>query len=216
MSSTIERGNAFRDVVESLLEAAGYRCKSEVRSEFKKVDIEASVDDAIYGLQTFFLETKDYSTTLGLDVCGHFAVEYGALVQQGHAKGAILISKNPISPDGRKLIEAHHGLQCYTFREFQRRLLGVEEYLRSLISTYEIEGLSKYYIPPRVSGDEDLATFVAHWLDDRTAPPIAVIGGYGTGKSTFATHITIDLARKAMKDPGARVPIDPSSIGRDI
>jgi hypothetical protein len=60
MTSTLDKGNAFRDAVADLLEAAGYECKTEVRRDHKKVDIEARISGRRpcepYHLRGFTLE----------------------------------------------------------------------------------------------------------------------------------------------------------------
>ena len=38
-ASTLSKGNAFRDLVASMLEAAGFVAETEVRESFKKVDV---------------------------------------------------------------------------------------------------------------------------------------------------------------------------------
>jgi hypothetical protein len=39
MTSTIEKGNTFRNLVASMLEAAGFVAETETREQFKKVDV---------------------------------------------------------------------------------------------------------------------------------------------------------------------------------
>jgi hypothetical protein len=39
MTSTIEKGNTFRDLVASMLEAASFVAETETREHFKKVDV---------------------------------------------------------------------------------------------------------------------------------------------------------------------------------
>jgi hypothetical protein len=94
--STTDEGNSFRDQVCSLLAAAGFNeIKAEVRADFKKVDA-SSVwsSDSILGTLRFLIEAKNYTGTLSKDECSNFVTEYGALVDDGHADHAWLISKS--------------------------------------------------------------------------------------------------------------------------
>ena len=45
------------------------------------------------------------------------------------------------------------------------------------------------------------------WLATDDATPIAILGGYGAGKSSFAKRIISEQARAALTDPSARRPI---------
>lgn len=62
-TSSVEKGNAFRDLVVSMLEAAGFASESEIRKNFKKVDAIWRRDD-IDGPRLHGTETKDYMATL--------------------------------------------------------------------------------------------------------------------------------------------------------
>jgi hypothetical protein len=124
MASTVEKGGTFRDVVVSMLEAAGFAAETETREDFKKVDARW-LRQEIDGLVKSYVETKDYAGILGKAECLEFLSEYGTLVENGHADRAWLVSKGPISPDGRAAIDAKRGLKALTFAEFQRRILGL-------------------------------------------------------------------------------------------
>jgi energy-coupling factor transporter ATP-binding protein EcfA2 len=45
------------------------------------------------------------------------------------------------------------------------------------------------------------------WLDEPHERPLVVLGGYGSGKTTFASHLTGLLATRAMSDPTQRIPV---------
>ncbi|MEV4283627.1 NACHT domain-containing protein [Actinoplanes xinjiangensis] len=93
------------------------------------------------------------------------------------------------------------------------------EYLQDLLDTFATspDGLPDYYIPPRTRDDEDLETLVRRWIrgtrepDEPIGPepdqPIAVLGAYGMGKSSFSSHLAAVLAQAAKDDPHARIPI---------
>jgi hypothetical protein len=56
-------------------------------------------------------------------------------------------------------------------------------------------------------GDCGYDDVVRNWIDEPDALPLAVVAGYGKGKSTFARHIAAALAREALVDPCRRVPV---------
>jgi hypothetical protein len=204
--TTIEKGNAFRDLIASMLAAAAFAPETEAREQFKKVDIRWRRED-LDGPLRYVVEAKDHAGTLGMDECRDFVVDYGTLVENGNVDRAWLVSKGPLSPDGRALVDAKRGCKAMTFAEFQRRLLGLDNYLHGLIAEYETARISEYYIPLHTEDGTDLEKIVRDWVDKDDALPLAVVAGYGKGKSTFARHIAAALAREARDESWRRVPV---------
>ncbi len=210
MTSTIEKGNSFRAVVDEILVAAGFLSQKEIRVNFKKVDvITLWLRDLIDGPTTFLIEAKDFEGTLPPSEVSDFITEYSPLVSGAHkqADRAWLVSKGPISPDRRANVEAYPNLRCFTFEEFQRQIFQLDGYLRDLIAQYENSGTDEYYIKPHSIDDRDLEFTVREWLDSTNSQPMAIISGYGNGKSTFAKKLSASLAREALDDKSKRAPI---------
>ena len=206
MSSTIDKGNAFRDLVAAMMEAAGFHPETEVRVDFKKVDVRALRED-MDGPLTYLVEAKDHSGTLTMSECREFVADYGTLVRAGEADRAWLVSRGDISPDGRRMVDADRAMRAMTFAEFQRRLVGIDGYLRHMVAVHEDDGIESWYVRPHTVDGRDLEAVVRAWLIEPDALPLAVVAGYGMGKSTFARHLTAALAAEALKDPSRRVPI---------
>jgi hypothetical protein len=207
MSTSIQRGDRFRNIVADLLEASGIRAIAEVRDDFKKVDIIARTGDFVGEPITLLIEAKDYTGTLPKADCLEFLHEYGALAKRERGHQGWLVSRGPISPDGRALIESDANLRCFTFAELQRRLLQLHNYLHDVIASYERQQIEKFFIPPHTVSGEELAPLIEQWIADPDADPIAIMGGYGIGKTTFATHLAAALGQQALYDLDARVPI---------
>ncbi|WP_020415550.1 NACHT domain-containing protein [Sphingomonas sp. PR090111-T3T-6A] len=209
MTSTTQRGNIFRDQVASLLRAAGFRAETEIRVGHKNVDVKGVyAKDELAGELLYAFEAKDYSGTLPIDECSKFANEHQLLINGGMIDHAWLISKGPISPAGRQAVEAaDRKMKAMTFAELQRRLLLLDSYLKELASAYDASRLGEYYIPPETPDGEDLGALVRAWMDADEASPLFVLGPYGKGKSTFATHLAATMAKAALADRTQRVPI---------
>lgn len=205
-TSTIDKGDTFRDLVVSMLEAAGFAAQSEIRKDYKKVDAIWRRDD-IDGPRLYAIEAKDYSATLNKDECVAFAYEYGTLVDKGEIDSAWLVSKGEISPDGRAAVDAKRGLKAFTFAEFQRRLLGLDNYLLGLLGKYQNSSISDWYVPLHTDEDAPLEEVVLSWLEKDDLLPMAIIAGYGKGKSTFALNMAANLAAEALRQADRRAPI---------
>jgi hypothetical protein len=76
VESKVEKGNAFRDLVASMLDAAGFVAEAETRERFKKVDIRWRRED-IDGPVRYVVEAR--SGPLGMTECREFLTEYGRL-----------------------------------------------------------------------------------------------------------------------------------------
>ncbi|MDT8758747.1 NACHT domain-containing protein [Sphingomonas psychrotolerans] len=206
--NTTARGNTFRDAVERVLGAAGFITAPETRVGHKNVDVAGFwTRDEMAGEQRYAFEAKDFSGTLPTAECSEFASDHLPLLLDGTIDRAWLISKGPIAPAGRSIRERHRGLQAMTFSELQRRLLLIDSYLKDLVEQHETSQLDRFYIRPETTKSTDLQQVVEEWVAADGAAPMFVLGGYGKGKSTFASHLAAEMAKKALADPTARAPI---------
>ncbi len=208
LSNSTEKGNAFRDVVAKVLQAAGFRAKTEVKINYKNVDIEGIWERDVFGDPArYAIETKDYAGNLPLGQCSQFANDYGPLVNSGDIDHAWLVSRGGFTPDSRNAAQAGRKLKAFTFAEFQRRLLLIDEYLHDLVRSYDESQLDNYYIAPEAVEGADLKSVVFDWLQEDGAPPLFVLAPYGKGKTTFARHLAAAMAKDALEDPTKRVPL---------
>src|SRR5436305_3738322 len=76
--TAVQKGNAFRDLIASMLEAAGFAAETETRERFKKVDVRWRRED-LDGPVKYVVEARDHAVTVGLDECREFLIEYGTL-----------------------------------------------------------------------------------------------------------------------------------------
>jgi Restriction endonuclease len=206
MNSSAQRGNAFRALVASLLEAAGFIAESEIRVNHNKVDVRWRRED-IGGPVRYLVEAKDCEATVSMPACREFVADYGTLIEARQADRAWLVCKGPISQDGRALVDSKRDLNCLTFSEFNRKLMGIDSYLHDIVAGFDAEGTANWYIRPYTTENEDIENKIRHWMDEHNAPQIAVVSGYGKGKSTFARHLAASLAREALTDPTCRAPV---------
>lgn len=206
--NSIEKGNAFRDLVAKLLRAAGFRANTEVKINYKNVDIEGIWERDMFGDPVrYAVEAKHYEGNLPLPQCTQFAADYGSLTLNGEIDHAWLVSSTDFTPDGRNAAQSGRNLKAFTFAELQRRLLKIDRYLHDLVQQYDESELGNYYISPETCDGNNLETTVRTWLDEKEAPPLFVLAPYGRGKTTFARHLAATMAREALNDPLRRVPL---------
>lgn len=207
IQTSLDSGDEFRDHIADLLQAAGHKCYIEKRENFKKVDILCEWHDNFYGKRTLLVEVKNHSGTLRKKDCIDFLYEYKSLIESKKADAAWLISRGPISPDGKELIDSEKNISCFTYHEFQKRIMDFMFYLKDFLSEYEEEKIEKTYINSRTTSGDYLEDIIEKWISYPESNQLAVIGNYGVGKSTFAKHLTAKMAREALESPTERIPI---------
>jgi hypothetical protein len=109
--TTVAKGNAFRDLVASMLDAAGFVAEPETRERFKRVDVRWRRED-LDGPIKYVVEARDHAGTVALDECREFLMDYGTLLECGDADRAWFVSNGPLSPDGRALVDAKRGCKA--------------------------------------------------------------------------------------------------------
>gem|GEM_PF-2487311 len=132
----------------------------------------------------------------------------------------LVITRQGLSTDAQAYVDEQAGLRHQTIWELENEILGLTDYVRSLTGLFHQDGLSDYYIPGRARlaryesdhrtlSETDTLLFeaVTTWIDGEDYQPIAILGGYGAGKSSFIKRLVANQAERALSDPYARRPI---------
>jgi hypothetical protein len=132
-------------------------------------------------------------------------------------------------PHARDAIEKNaRWVQFFTFDSLRKSLMDFGDYVESLIYDYKKEGLDRYYLDatgvpiqdhdslsfPRPADrltEEpqscDLETKIDQWIASNDKRPIAIIGGYGIGKTSFAKRLAYRAATRLKESKNGRIPI---------
>lgn len=127
---------------------------------------------------------------------------------------------NPFTDYVRKLVRSRQ-VEFLDLQDLQGRWLsdcrGIEsiyptsytrDQLRELPKKYTNETLLAVLELEAENRTVDLEKLVSDWLrDDTLRCHIALLGSYGTGKSSFATKLANTLANAFLKDPRSRIPL---------
>jgi len=151
------------------------------------------------------VECKHYARPLTQDEVSTILANYRALYDSNHVDDILLVTKNGITPSAVAMVRDSRMMNHVTLAELEAHLLDFAPYLAAVIANVAEDDLESYYVPPVIASG-DLERFIERWLVMR-APPLAVLGGYGMGKTTFVRHYAAVLARRATQDPTSRVPI---------
>jgi RNA polymerase sigma factor (sigma-70 family) len=222
-SETGPRGAWLEDEVARIFRLLGGRTRKRLLVEHYEVDVWAVLRKGPFEL-TYVVECKEYDATrLVTDPeMSHFAAKVAAARRAGKADRGIFVTTSGFTKHARASA-ADHGTQCLTLRELVNHLVDFDEYLTDVGEAFESSNLARWYVDQTVSEFEDYEglalvdrhqalhfpalTYVATLLEDLGEEPLAILGNFGTGKSTFCEVYRAALARKALSSSDARIPV---------
>lgn len=208
MSSTTATGDEFRDEVGRLLKAAGYDVQSEVRVGSKKADL--YYEERRRGKKwRVAVETKAYQDALTRNALSAIDNSYSDAFDDNDIDELLVVSLKPITAaDANGFLNRKSRLSHRTIADLQIDLLDFDPVLRYFRATHERSGLEEYYILPRATDGRDMVALIEDWLGNDDPNPVAIIAGYGMGKTSFATHVTYKLASAIEAgDRQTRIPV---------
>jgi NACHT domain/Restriction endonuclease len=203
----------FEGRVADALRLAGYRVSSEQLVGHAKVDLIAR--EVRFGREhTIAVECKHYAKPLWRDKVVSLWADWEPLIERGLVDEVLIVAGQGVAPSAAAYIDAKRGLQSQRLEDLLASSIRFDTYLSSLQAQYleESDGLPSYYLTPADVDGNDLEQLVLAWVagessDPDPSQPIAVLGGYGLGKTSFALHLASTLATIRLADVTARVPI---------
>jgi hypothetical protein len=205
MTNTVAVGDELRDHVILLLEARGYRVEREVRFDTKRVDVVVHIEDQP-AQQTFAIECRNYNRNLRQDEVEQVYAAHLSLIQRRKIDGIWIVVKKDFSPEAGNYARNQPGLTLFTLAEFEEVQFRFRRYVRQLMEMFAEEDLEHYYIQQRYE-DGLLSEHVLDWVDGNDAKPIAILGGYGMGKTSFCKYLVAHLGNRYLENQSHRVPI---------
>jgi hypothetical protein len=210
LTSSLDRGDAFRDLLATLLRSRYDAVRTEVQLTAKKADILFSISLGPRRALRVAAECKDYARALTRDDTRDIIADYEASKRLNEFDDLWIITRKTPAPGSIQYASAFPHVQVLSFQELEQNIIDFSSMLRSLISDYEADVLSKYYIRPRYETDSDPAPLDARveaWLARPVGRPIAIWAGYGMGKTSFARYLAAKLAKAYQSDPHSLIPI---------
>ncbi|AHL77597.1 hypothetical protein CH92_00905 [Stutzerimonas stutzeri] len=206
--SAVKKGNDYRDTIARILAAASYR-NVEIEKRlggYKKVDV--YYERFEYGsLVRYAIEAKNYEKPLTKAyIASNIFSEYSVLLNNKEVDKVIIIAPLDVSPDTRKYIIGC-GFMFMTLEQFRSHIMNFLTYLEGLCTGYKEGGLDKYYMPLYFGENQSLKERLLSWISEENARPIAILAGYGMGKTSFSKHFACALAEEFLENNRGRIPI---------
>lgn len=218
----LQPGDELRNLAAELLAPRYGLIKNEVRAIGKKVDL-------YFELKTFgkankvYLEAKDYAKRLTRKQVVEIYTDYSGIIQSREPSILLLVTRNGLTTDAQAFVDLEQPLMRHqTIAELENEALGIDAYVKSLTEIFTEDGLSKYYIEAicrkidynnanaRIVRGDEFSIFeeIQSWIiGSGYAKPIAILAGYGAGKSSLAKRIVANQATICQNDPYARRPV---------
>jgi len=99
------------------------------------------------------------------------------------------------------------GFSFHTVDQLESEIIDFRQYMQALRNPFADDGLEHYYVRSLLETGEDLETVIDSWIAGSSSQPLAILAGYGMGKTSFARRIAHVLAGRALTDPSSRIPI---------
>jgi NACHT domain-containing protein len=211
MASTLTNGDEFRDRIAALLRTRFDNVRTEIQLAAKKADICFEIRIGPHKTIAVGAECKKWNRGLTRDDVKDIINDYTPAINQRQIHELWIICDRSPAAGARDYAAGFQFCQIMTALEAEQTIIDFIPLLNYLARDFDQDPISKYFIPPNFDGPndttKDLHTFITDWLADDAAKPIAIWGGYGMGKTSYARFLSATLARKCLTDYGSRIPI---------
>lgn len=209
-------GSDFEDKTLKVLRLLGYRVERNVSLNGCQIDILAEYRTGIIPLR-LMVECKDYSgRTVGVEEVNKFA---GVLhAARPNVDKGLLVTTHGFTNDAKRFALSA-GIELVTFASLSTQLVNLDDYIQRVLSDFERSPVFPTYIDLSGSVREDyeisddsvsrrpLTELVDKFLADNTRSKLALLGNFGTGKTTFCQKYAHDLANKYRANQISRIPL---------
>jgi hypothetical protein len=206
----------FEDEVAALYQLMGHEVRSETHlSAGGGPDLLVTYRTPGLSAGTFAVECKyrEKGNVSAKDIRETYS-RFTHVLHTGRVAALVVVTNTGFSADARHVAE-QTGIRCLTFSEVMNDALNVADYLGHLIREYAHDEHGPAYIDLRVHeinaaspkaavADE----YLMHWLGREDSNLLILLGGAGSGKTTFCQKVAGDMARQYLADPkSGRIPV---------
>lgn len=197
---------AFEREVIQLIGQMGFDVIPKFQLASKKVDFLATEFDRFGKTKQYLGECKCYNSLLTKDELVKIIVDYGTHLNSGY--NLLIVTKNGLAPAAQTYINDSHNVYHRTYHDLLNATMDFTSYVHGSKATYQLGDLSKNYIAQGFyEGKGSIEAYIEKWIESEDFNPLAVLGGYGMGKTTLALRLGYTQARKHEDNPQERIPI---------
>ena len=211
----VQKGNNFEDEVASLLKLMGYQIFRNVILCGTQTDIVAYKPDKYNNLK-LIVECGDRENNIGIDTIKEKA---SILLSLGNIDGymykLMYVTKYGFTAEAKAYADSNPQITLTTFRELEKNIVDFAPYENWFIYNYE-NSLGIFNEGSLINNFIDLSAVdssqnhiqsiseeFSRWSEDTQNNLLFVLGEYGSGKTSFARHVSYNL----LKSGSAKLPI---------
>lgn len=205
MASTVEVGDGFRDTVAALLRTQFPDVATEQSIGGTKVDI-TFTERHWLKTEVCAVECKNYGVPLTKADFETIFNKYYPMVKQNLIHRILVISNRPIGAAAEGYLAIIPEFTHLTLDRLAEELFDIRRVVENLRGAGKSR--STLYIEPRFEDqDQPAFTEIEAWIGSPGSPALAILGGYGQGKTSLAEQVAASAAERYLSDPTNRIPI---------
>lgn len=215
--------------VKELLTLRGWRVYDERQLGPTKVDLYAEKEGEFGDLERIAVECKNYSDRLSKEALEKILLAYFPLIENKQIYRVLVVTRVGLSPAAEAYCRETRVVAHQTIHDLLDSVIDFGGYAQGMKAQFAIDHLDKLYVAqryktpsiraadklyvaqghkkPPVHTDADLLSYVFQWINSSDSQPLAILAGYGMGKSSFARKLCHDLAERHFSDRRSRIPI---------
>ena len=203
-------GDKLRDYVLCMLKSKFPDSNTEGKVAWKNADIVFSMMELGKRIKVA-VECKNYNRALKTSDFSKILSDYQVGLDNNEVNLLLVISNYHVESASRQYIDKARNLRFMTVAELERWLVGLEPYVEAIAEEFFEDEISKYYVEGRFESIDGTAfDNIQSWIKspDVEDTGLAILGGYGLGKSSLAKRLASEQALKYLRDPeNERMPI---------
>ncbi|MCP5107085.1 MAG: NACHT domain-containing protein [bacterium] len=213
-----EGGKTFEKNIGEIFRLMGFDVEHNLRIAGYEIDIHFKKKKS-FGTkyEHYICDCKDYKRPVGKETVNKFYAVQQSVVREldkqkyGTDCEAVIVSRSGFTVSAKKSAKIL-GITLTTYGELLANLMNFDRYLSTLIRDYENDPVKDIYIEQDVIPEKTMTAvnsfrFVHDWLSQSERKQFALLGDFGTGKTSFARRLAYNLAKAYKKEPGGcRIP----------
>jgi NACHT domain len=211
MPPTLKVGDEFRDRMAALLRTKFENVRTEIQLTSKKADICFEIRNGPRRTIKVAAECKKWNRALNRDDVKDIINDYTPAHNEKEIQELWIICDRTPAAGARDYADSYGFCELMTALEAEQSIVNFVPLLNYLATDFNKDNIARYFIPPSFDAADgtksDLHKFVGAWLESNDAKPVAIWGGYGMGKTSYARFLSAALAQKCLDDYESRIPI---------
>lgn len=209
----------FEDDVAKILQILGYNIQRNVIAKHSKADLYAEYTTGVISYK-LIVECKSYKNDRLVE-CDEIRKFYYALMEEkelGSFYQGLFVTTNGFTSNAKELALTS-GIELTTYAELSTKLVNFDLYIDRLINDFDESPIHSYYVDLSGTEDEDyennqnvkyyrpIDNYINRCFEQDGETKLALLGNFGTGKSTFCQKYARDLANNYKKNKTGRIPV---------